>query len=137
MRDPHKIRIFLWLAQRVSSGLGHELKHLGTRLHLQLDGAGDYGICFERGRVRVRPGAPAAATAVVGLPAGLFVDLCGGRAHFVTAQLTGQIRAQGEGHGPLIVGALFSHLHAAARERGLRGWAARSLVRWFHQGASR
>lgn len=100
-----------------------ELKGFRSRIQLALTGrrGGDISITAADQRLRFATGAPSAPTAVVTLPAELFLELLAGRADFATAQLTGRIRVEGEGHAMLLVGGLVTQVRSMAQSSGARG----------------
>jgi len=102
-------------------------------VHLDLTGpgGGDYTLRVGEGRVRLRPGTPRPANAVVSMRAATLLDLLAGRGDLAAAQLTGKIRIDGQGHAALVVGGLVAGFRDAARQSGWRGWSARKLARWI------
>lgn len=131
--DP-RIVVFLFAAaaavQRGATTV--DLGGFDSRIYLCLTGprGGDFGIRVERGSLAVSWGAPRPPTAVVTLSANLLLDLLAGRADVASAQLTGKIRTDGEGHASLVVGGMVQAFRAAASAADARGRATRALA-WF------
>jgi putative sterol carrier protein len=89
------------------------------------------GLLVKECRVLASARPPSPPTAVVTMKAQLFLDLLAGRSDVSTAQLTGRIRVEGEGHAFLIVSGLISQFRAAAVAPGLRGHAGRLAQRFI------
>jgi nucleoside-diphosphate-sugar epimerase/putative sterol carrier protein len=108
-----------------------DLKGFSSRIHLALTGrqGGDISITVHDQRLRVSQGAPVPPTAIVTLPAPLFLDLLAGRADFATAQLTGRIRVEGEGLAVMVFGGIVSQFRALSQQPGARGRIGRLLQR--------
>jgi nucleoside-diphosphate-sugar epimerase len=108
-----------------------ELRGFRSRIHLALTGRGGGDICItvEGEQVRASLRAPQPPTAIVTLPASLMLDLLAGRAEVSTAQLTGRIRIEGEGHAFLLFGGLVSQFRSTAEAQGARGRVGRLLQR--------
>jgi putative sterol carrier protein len=137
--DP-RIPIWLWtsaLAQQ--RGLATvDLGGFDSRVHLKVDGprGGDWTIRVEDRKLRVAWGAPRPPTATITLDARFLLDLLAGRADPASAQLTGKLRVQGEGHAALLVGGMISAFRASAQAPGRRGQASRALNRLMEVGGS-
>ena len=108
-----------------------ELKGFNSRIHLALSGrrGGDISITIVDQRLRITRGAPEAPSAIVTLPADAFLELLAGRADFATAQLTGRIRVEGQGHAALIVGGLVTQVRSLAQLPGARGQFGKLIQR--------
>ncbi len=57
----------------------------------------------------------------------LFLQLLAGRTSYYTAEMTGRIRVEGDGHSAWVVSTIVTQCHAQARQKGFIGWVAR----WF------
>jgi UDP-glucose 4-epimerase len=110
-----------------------ELKGYDATVHLDLTGpdGGDYTLRVGDGRVRLRPGVPRPANAVVSMKARTLLELLAGRGDIAGAQLTGKIRVDGQGHAALVIGGLVAGFRDAGRRPGWRGFTARKLARWI------
>ncbi|HTO97598.1 MAG TPA: SCP2 sterol-binding domain-containing protein, partial [Myxococcales bacterium] len=136
---PRKVdrRIALWarvVDRAARSGPARaELKGYDATVHLDLTGpgGGDFTLRVAEGRVRLRPGLPRPANAAVCMKASTLLDLLAGRGDVVTAQLTGKIRIDGQGHALLVVGGLLAGFREAGRLPGWRGLMARRIQRWI------
>ncbi len=104
-----------------------ELKGFRSRINLALTGpgGGDIDITVEGGKIRARPGMARPPDAIITLPAALLLDLLAGRSDFATAQLTGRMRVEGQGHAVLVLGGIISQLRTAASAKGSRGRVGR------------
>jgi putative sterol carrier protein len=113
-----------------------ELAGLAARVRLELTGRGGgvFGLIVEGNRARVRAGAPRAPTAALTLKTSLFLDLLAGRADFTTAQVTGQLRVEGEVLNAMLLGGMITMFRAGAERKGLRGALVRRAGAWFAQG---
>ncbi|MGE5047334.1 MAG: NAD-dependent epimerase/dehydratase family protein, partial [Deltaproteobacteria bacterium] len=85
-----------------------ELKDYRSVIHLDLTGraGGDVTLRVDDGRLRLSLGAPRPAQAAVTMKAATLLDLLSGRTDVASAQLTGRIRVDGQGHASLVVGGL-------------------------------
>lgn len=136
---PRKVdrRIALWarvVDRAARSGPARaELKGYDATVHLDLTGpgGGDFTLRVAEGRVRLRPGLPRPANAAVCMKASTLLDLLAGRGDVATAQLTGKIRIDGQGHALLVVGGLLAGFREAGRLPGWRGLMARRIQRWI------
>jgi nucleoside-diphosphate-sugar epimerase/putative sterol carrier protein len=110
-----------------------ELDGYDSTLHLDLTGpgGGDFTLRVADGRVRLRWGAPRPANAAVTMKAATLLDLLAGRADIASANLTGKVRIDGQGHAALVIGGLVGAFRAAGKQPGWRGWSARKLARWI------
>ncbi len=101
-------------------------------VHLDLTGpgGGDFSLLVIDGRVRISRGPPRPAQSAVTLRAALFLDLLAGRADFAAAQIAGRVRIEGQPFAGLLVAGVIATFRAAAGAPGLRGAAARGLLRW-------
>lgn len=109
-----------------------ELAGSSAVVHLDLTGpgGGDLTLRVIDGRVRLSPGAPRPAEAAVVMRAALFLDLLAGRADFAAAQISGRVRIDGQPFAGLLVAGVVASFRAAGKLPGLRGAAARGLLRW-------
>jgi hypothetical protein len=139
-RLDRRIQLLLWLIDASSRARPPqvELKGFRSRVHLALTGpgGGDISITIQDQRLRARAGAPEQPTAVVTLPAALFLDLVAGRADYGTAQLTGRVRCEGEGHAALLIGGIVTQLHSLAQAPGARGRVGKLIQRIIGGGPS-
>lgn len=110
-----------------------DLKGYDSTVHLDLSGpgGGDFTLRVADGRVRLRPGAPRPANAVVSMKAATLLDLLAGRGDVAAANLTGRIRIDGQGHAALVIGGLVAGFQNAGKLPGWRGYTARKLARWI------
>jgi nucleoside-diphosphate-sugar epimerase len=109
---------------------------LRARLALTGPGGGEWTFDIDRGRARVVRGISRPPSAVVTLPASLFLDLLAGRGDVVTAEMTGKVSVHGEPMAALVLEGLVASFRAQARERGLRGLLARRMARWLSREAT-
>jgi len=100
--------------------------------HLDLTGpgGGDLTLRVIDGRVRLSRGAPRPAQSAVTMRAALFLDLLAGRTDFAAAQIAGRVRIDGQPFAGLLVAGMIATFRAAGSRPGLRGAAARGLLRW-------
>ena len=136
--DP-RIGAFLGAAALAARFAPNELDVSGfnSLIHLCLTGpgGGDFTIEVKEKKLRISLGAPRPPTCVVMLSDRLFLDMLAGKADFATSQLTGALRAEGEGHAAMVVNAMIAMYRA--RVGKLRGWlAARNPLARFPGGAS-
>lgn len=110
-----------------------ELKDYRSVIHLDLTGrrGGDVTVRVADGRVRLGLGAPRPASAAITMKAATLLDLLAARTDVATAQLTGRMRVEGEGHASLVMGGLVAGFRTAGKLPGFRGWSARELQRWM------
>lgn len=115
-----------------------ELAGFRSRVHLRLTGrrGGDFSLLVEEGRVQVRPGLPRPPTATITLSAALLLDLIAGRADFGSAQLTGKVRVEGEGHAAMLLSGMIATFRSQtdAAPPGPGRLVARGLLRWLSSG---
>jgi UDP-glucose 4-epimerase len=130
-----RIALFVRAADRGSRGQPPrpELKDYRAVIHLDLTGraGGDVTVRVEDGRVRLSLGAPRPAQAAVTMKASTFLDLLSGRTDVASAQLTGKMRVDGQGHASLVVGGLVGGFRTAGKVPGFRGVPARALAKWI------
>jgi putative sterol carrier protein len=130
LADP-RIALFLWSsAMAVERGVATpDLGGFDSRIHLKLDGkrGGDFTITVKDRRIKVAWGAPRPPTATIALETGTLFDLLAGRIDPASAQLTGKVRVQGEGHAGLVFGGMIAGFRAASRAKGTRGRAGRAM----------
>jgi putative sterol carrier protein len=135
--DP-RIAVFLRAADLVArrSPPMPELSGFTSRVHLSLlgPGGGDVGIDVRGGRMRIEKAPPRPPTAAVTLTADLLLDLLAGRADFGSAQLTGKIRVDGEGHAAMLVGGMVAMFRSAGRTSGPGGLIGKALLRYLSGG---
>ncbi|HEY5676447.1 MAG TPA: NAD-dependent epimerase/dehydratase family protein, partial [Myxococcales bacterium] len=130
-----RIALFVRAVDRGSRGQPPrpELKDYRSVIHLDLTGrsGGDVTVRVEDGRVRLSLGAPRPAQAAVAMKASTFLDLLSGRTDVASAQLTGRMRVDGQGHASLVVGGLVGGFRTAGKVPGFRGVPARALAKWI------
>ncbi|HEY6910780.1 MAG TPA: NAD-dependent epimerase/dehydratase family protein [Myxococcales bacterium] len=110
-----------------------ELKDYRSVIHLDLTGraGGDVTLRVDGGRLRLSLGAPRPAQAAVTMKAATLLDLLSGRTDVASAQLTGRMRVDGQGHASLVVGGLVGGFRSAGKLPGFRGVSARALAKWI------
>jgi nucleoside-diphosphate-sugar epimerase/putative sterol carrier protein len=115
-----------------------ELGGFRSRVHLRLTGrrGGDFSLVVNEGRLQVRPGLPRPPTATITLAAPLLIDLIAGRTDFGSAQLTGKIRVEGEGHAAMLLSGMIAIFRSQtdAAPPGPGRLLARGLLRWVSSG---
>lgn len=65
----------------------------------------------------------------VRLSADVFLQLLGGGTSLSTAQMTGRVLVEGDGHSSMVLASLIGQTRLRAERRGLRGWLARRFLR--------
>ncbi|HET9753168.1 MAG TPA: NAD-dependent epimerase/dehydratase family protein [Myxococcales bacterium] len=130
-----RIALFVRAADHGSRGQPPrpELKDYRSVIHLDLTSpsGGDVTLRVADGRLRLSLGAPRPAQAAVTMKAATLLDLLSGRTDVASAQLTGKMRVEGQGHASLVVGGLVGGFRSAARLPGYRGVPARALAKWI------
>lgn len=79
----------------------------------------DNGFRFHKGR-------HAGPIGSVTLEDDLFLRLLSGQTSYYTAEMTGKIRVEGDGHSAWILSSTILQAHAQARRKGIIGW----ITRW-------
>jgi UDP-glucose 4-epimerase len=130
-----RIALFVRAADRGSRGQPPrpELKDYRSVIHLDLTSpsGGDVTLRVAEGRLRLSLGAPRPAQAAVTMKAATLLDLLSGRTDVASAQLTGKMRVDGQGHASLVVGGLVGGFRSAGKLPGFRGVSARALAKWI------
>ncbi len=134
-RLDRRISLFVRAADRGSRSQPPrpELKDYRSVIHLDLTGraGGDVTLRLADGRLRLSLGAPRPAQAAVTMKARTLLDLLSGRTDVASAQLTGKMRVDGQGHASLVVGGLVGGFRSAGKLPGFRGVSARALAKWI------
>jgi hypothetical protein len=105
--------------------------NLNILLHLTGTDGGDFSIRVANGRLIARRGIHGRAQSIVTLSADLFRQLLQGRSSWSTQQMTGNILAEGQAHGSLVVAALIANFVAQTRKRDWSTLVPRALQRWI------
>ena len=105
--------------------------NLNILLHLTGPDGGDFSIHVANGRLIARRGIHGRAQSIVTLSADLFRRLLQDRASWSTQQMTGNILAEGQAHGSLVVAALIANFVAQTRKRDWSTMVPRALQRWI------
>jgi nucleoside-diphosphate-sugar epimerase len=106
-----------------------------TRDHVWLrltgDGGGDAGLLWELGKLTVTWRPPRPPTCIVTMPARLFLDAIAEHATFAALLADGRAHVEGDPAASKALGAVIDALRSQmGRAGGVRGAAARALVRW-------
>ena len=81
------------------------------------------------GGVQFAAGADVDPLGTVRLTADVFLQLLSGRTSMSTAQMTGRVLVQGDGHCGMLLASLIGQTRSQAARAGLRGWLMRRFVR--------
>ncbi|HEY3595058.1 MAG TPA: SCP2 sterol-binding domain-containing protein, partial [Polyangiaceae bacterium] len=130
--DP-RIALFFRVVGRASQGRAPDLTRAPLAVHVRLTGAdgGDLGLIFAQGRVSVRRGIPRPPGAALILSTDTLRRLLAGRAEMTTAQMTGQLRLEGDPTAAMVLGGIITAFRAAGAATGIRGKLARRAATWF------
>ncbi|HWE30375.1 MAG TPA: SCP2 sterol-binding domain-containing protein, partial [Polyangia bacterium] len=93
--------------------------HTRGRVHLRLTGpgGGDVGFVIDGPRLEVIREVPRPPSTVVTMKTATFYDLLAARADFVSAQLTGKVRVEGEALNALVIQAIVTRFRTDAPKR--------------------
>jgi nucleoside-diphosphate-sugar epimerase/putative sterol carrier protein len=102
-------------------------------IHLRLTGAdgGDLTVIFEQGRISVLRGVPRPPGAALTLSTRTLRRMLGGTADVTMAQMTGEMRVEGDPTAVMVLAGIVTGFRAAGAAPGLRGALARRAGAWF------
>jgi UDP-glucose 4-epimerase len=133
-RLDRRIALFFRAVARASQSRPPDPTRTATLVvHVRLTGAdgGDLALTFARGRISVRRGVPRPPGATLVLATETLRRLLNGQLELATAQMTGQLRLEGDPTAAMVLGGIVTSFRAAGAEAGLRGALARRAAAWF------
>jgi nucleoside-diphosphate-sugar epimerase/putative sterol carrier protein len=133
-RLDRRLALFFRLVALASRGRPADAGHgVGFSTHLRITGpdGGDRTIVVDQGHLSIQGGVPRPPAATVTLTSETFRRLLAGEGDVTTAQMVGELRAEGEPAAAMLLAAIFAGFRAAGAVPGWRGRVARRLAAWF------
>ena len=136
--NPGVTRFFnrlVWLSRltggRLSSGDAVDRSGFNGAVNLVFAPSADgtWHCLLSENRFRFAKGRHENAIGTVTLESDTFLRMLAGLTTYSTAEMTGKIRVEGEGHSTFVVSSIILQTRTQARETGPMGWIARSLIK--------